>query len=315
MILSCGEALADIVVSEHSTLEARFGGAPFNIAVGLARLGVPSAFYGGLSTDPIGIGLAEILRREGVDCRFVNVCNAPSMLAVVGISKSGSPSYVFPVRSGADKQFSNPDVVAGQKFEAVVFGSYLAADAYTGPILVDLAQRLRSDAIVFFDPNVRPAIVPDPAIWRDGIDAFLSVADVIKVSEEDIRYAYGADADRSQLASTWLEREPTAIIVTRGAQGAEVYTRDYMVEVGATTVDVVDTVGAGDAFLVGLLASLRRSGGLNRITLRTPAHPSVANALDFAVLLAGMTCSRRGADIPRMDDLALGAMPRSHEPS
>src|SRR5580765_5230724 len=107
MILVCGEALVDVLVSSDA-IKARFGGAPFNVAVGLSRLGVPSTFFGGISSDPVGTALLESLKEEGVDTRFVRMSNSPSMLALAGVAATGAATYSFPVVNGADKQLPSP---------------------------------------------------------------------------------------------------------------------------------------------------------------------------------------------------------------
>lgn len=309
MILVCGEALVDILVAsdaEPGRIAARFGGAPLNVAIGLARLGVPSAFLGGLSSDPVGMAILALLSAEGVDTRFVRRTDAPSMLAMASLSRDGVASYSFPIHDGAEKQLPAVDSVMPSRADltCAVFSSFLAFRHETAPLLHDLASRLRPSTLICLDPNVRLALLPDPGAWKRGLEAFLPLVDVIKASDDDVRLIYGDDASPADVAMAWLAQGASAVCITRGARGANLYRwNSPAVSMPAPAVAIVDTVGAGDSFLAGLLAFLSHAGRLSRDGLGD--HARLEAAMSYAIAAAALTCQRQGADLPRLRDLPL----------
>lgn len=307
MIIVCGEALVDILITQEAkpdAIKARFGGAPFNVAVGLARLDVPAAFFGGLSSDPVGTALMKSLKDEGVETGFVRVSQAPSMLALAGVGSAGAATYSFPVSNGADKLLPLPAAAVAEKsrLRCAVFGSYLAFHPETAPVLLDLARQLHSASVICLDPNVRLALLPDPAQWKSGLEAFLPIVDILKISDEDIHHIYGPDAPLAVVVKDWFARGVAAVFVTRGAKGASLFTRQGVeISVPAPEIVVADTVGAGNSFLAGLLAYFHHAGRLTRNDLGDAVH--LNRALAFANTAAGITCQRHGADLPNLEEL------------
>jgi fructokinase len=304
MILVCGEALIDILI-KPGAINARFGGAPFNVAVGLARLGVPAAFFGGVSSDPAGVALLQSLKEVGVETRFVRVSDAPSMLALAGVAADGSATYSFPVANGADKQLPPAGSIATDKskINCAVFGSFLAFHNETAPVLLALARALNPGAVICLDPNVRLALLPDPAQWQSGLEAFLPLVDILKISDEDIFNIYGNSADIANFVKQWFAFGVAAVFITHGAKGASVYSRqgaDFTVP--APVIAVTDTVGAGDSFLAGLLGHLHNVGRLAKNELHDPAV--LRRATEFAVAASAITCQRHGADMPKLEEIA-----------
>ena len=309
MFLVCGEALVDLIVATaegRPVLDARLGGAPFNVAIGLARLGERTAFYGGISTDPLGEALVATLSREGVDTGCVRRSAAPTMLVTVGLDAAGAPRYGFPISNGADRVLPAADAPLpwGGAIGAAIFGSYPAVLPPTAAALLSLANRVSAITLICLDPNVRPAIAPDPAVWRQGVDAFLPLTDIVKASDEDIRLIYGSAASPEAMARDWLGRGPQLVCVTRGAAGASLYGRGGLsITVPAPAVAVVDTVGAGDAFLAAFLSTLSRHAAMTRPALASLTSGTIEAAMRAAIAAATVTCTRRGADLPRWDDL------------
>ncbi len=311
MILVCGEALIDLFVTRgadgHPIVDARIGGSPLNLAVGLARLGEASGFFGGPATDPFGEMLRDFLRTEGVDLGFARISAAPRMQAIVGLSASGHASYSFPVLNGADRQITPADIPASLDagVAAITFGCYPiivppVADAYLA-----LARREAGRRVICLDPNIRLGMVADPQVWRQGIEAFLPLTDIVKASDEDIWACYGAGAPLADITRVWLGQGPSIVIITRGAAGAQAVLRDGRTfECSARAVEVVDTVGAGDAFFAALLSFLSRRGLLSRSAVDGIDSLAMAEALTDAYVAASIVCSRRGADLPTRADLA-----------
>lgn len=310
MILVCGEALVDLLATPQpdgdASLDLRLGGAPFNLAISLARLGRRVAFFGGVSTDPLGAAQAGRLAREGVETSLLQRSDATTMLAIVGVGRDGHPAYSFPIVDGADKHLVLPAVPPEIRADlaAAAFGSYLAMLEPTATLMRQFASSLRHDAVICLDPNIRPSIERDPRRWLSGLEGFLELTDVIKASEEDIRTVYGPGADLAAVASGWLARGPSLAVVTRGADGALAVLRGgETVEIRARPVKVVDTVGAGDAFFAGLIDGLARRGLLSRERLTALGPADAAEGLGHAATVAAIACTRRGADLPTLADL------------
>ncbi len=289
---------------------ARPGGSPLNVAIGLARLGQPTAFVGRMSEDPIGTVLRRHLERSGVDLRHVVAASEPGTIALVELS-GGQASYQFSLR-GADFQWS-PDELAflpgGAR--AVHFGS-LASWLAPGAAAVGAAiARLRHDGsvLISYDPNVRPALLPAAASAREQIEQSVALAHLVKASAEDVHWLYGSRA-AGTVPAHWLGLGADVVVLTSGPEGATAWMRGLPpVSSRAFPAPVVDTVGAGDAFTSGLLDALARRELLGPGSLAALNDTrTLAGVLDDAGLIASITCSRPGADPPRRAeaDAAMG---------
>jgi fructokinase len=306
MILVCGEALIDLFVGEADgrglNAHAATGGSPFNVAVGLARLGVPTGFLGGISTDRFGRLLADTLAAEGVETRFLKRSARPSPLVVVSPDADGQPSYVFHAHECAERDLVEADLPATAAFQAIALGSYALAVEPIGSSLLALTERA-GDLVVSLDPNLRPSIVGDLDAWRRRFERFVRTAAIVKLSREDLVAAYGP-ADPAVLAAGWFLRGVLLVVVTDGEKGATAYHRDGTLWRPGRTVAVVDTVGAGDTFHAALLARLSQQGLLTRTALAALDDAALADLLDYACAAASITCTRRGADLPHAADVA-----------
>ncbi len=308
MILVCGEALMDVFALEDTAtgvaLEARLGGSPFNVAIGLARLRQPVAFLGGLSTDNFGERLARALRDEGVDLRHAQRSAAPTTLGVVGLNASGSPSYAFHGYGAADRLLSLAAVgELGREIRALHFGSFSMVVEPVAQVFRAVIERENETRVVAYDPNVRLNVDPRLENWIDTVDWMAQHAHLIKISAEDLDLLYPGHAAR-ELAARWQKMGVSVVVVTRGDQGALGFTANDVVEVESKPVRVVDTVGAGDSFQAALLTWLAEHARLDVDTLKTLGAADLRNALAFAASAAAITCSRRGANPPTRDELA-----------
>ena len=305
MILVCGEALIDLFVGESLGMglgaRAATGGSPFNVAVGLARLGAPTGFLGGISTDRFGRLLADTLAREGVETRFLKRSARPTPLVVVSPDAGGQPSYVFHIHDCAERDLTSADLPA-EAFDAIVLGSYALAVEPVGSALLALAERAAGSTVVSLDPNLRPSIVGDLEAWRQRFDRFVRTASIVKLSREDLVAAYG-QTDPAVLAAGWFPLGVLLVVVTDGEKGVTAYHRDWTMHRPGRPVAVVDTVGAGDTFHAGLLARLAQQGLLSRAALATLDAAALADLLDYAGTAASITCTRRGADMPSAADV------------
>ncbi len=313
MILVCGEALFDVFLAgerpDGLDLDARPGGSPFNVAVGLARLGREAGLFTGLSTDWLGGRLAAVLEREGVDTRWLRRLDRPATVSFVGLGADGSPSYAFYGEGAADRALSGDDLpVALDGVKALHLGSYTAAVepvASTQHALLDLAQ----GCLVSYDPNIRPTVEPDLERWRRAVARMTARADLVKVSREDLETLYPGTPVET-IAAGWLDAGVALVIVTDGGRGAQAWTGRAQASVGGEAVSVVDSVGAGDTFQAALLAALDESGRLSRGGLEGLDGEGLEYLLAFAGRAAALVVSRRGADMPRRDELpALAGFP------
>ncbi|MBA3560283.1 MAG: carbohydrate kinase [Gemmatimonadaceae bacterium] len=304
----CGEALFDVFTTGSSpsgmSLDARVGGSPFNVAVGLARLAQSVAFFGALSRDAFGDFLAGVLAREGIDTSTVVRTGAPTTLSMVSLDEHGVPSYAFDGEGRADRQLSIGALeCVPEGARAIHLGSYATVVEPIAGTLRALVDRERSKALIAYDPNVRLNVVSDPATWRRAVEWMLPRTDLLKVSEDDLR-VLAPDASPEAFAAHALSAGVALVVLTRGPEGATGWTRDTEATVPAAPVQVIDTVGAGDTFQAALLTSLAERGALDRETLASLKGAEVREVLGFAARAAAITCSRRGADMPRRADLA-----------
>ncbi len=313
MILVCGEALIDLFVSEDPSgalrTEAALGGSPFNVAIALSRLGLPSAFYGGVSTDHFGRRLTDKLAAEGVGLDYVVRSERLTTISVVATDSSGHPSYSFHGEGKADRHVETYDLppVLSDDIEAITFGSYTIAVSPVADTYLALAKREAGSRTISIDPNVRPTVTPDMNEWRRRFEAFLPYADIVKASDEDLAVGYGQDVDISQIVEQWHAAGPSLVLVTRGPDGSTGYLRGQApVSVPGRSVDVIDTVGAGDTFHAAVLAYLSKIGRLERSALSSLTQAELEQALGYAVMASSITCTRQGADVPTADEV-LGA--------
>ncbi|SLN68743.1 2-dehydro-3-deoxygluconokinase [Roseivivax jejudonensis] len=295
MILCCGESLIDMLPRETMAGEPAFapysGGAVFNTAIALGRLGAPSGYFGGLSTDLFGRMLEAALTQSRVDARTAARSDRPTTLAFVTLT-DGQAQYAFYDEATAGRMLTEADLpVLEDTVQALFFGGISlvaepAADAYAA-----LAAREDGRRLVMVDPNVRPGFVRDEARYRARLSAMLRAADVVKVSDEDLSWL-GTDAD------TLIEDGTALVLVTRGAEGVDAITAQGSARVPAMQVSVVDTVGAGDTFNAGLLVGLWRGDLLRRDALRAAPLDALLPAVTLGVRAAAVTVSRAGANPP-----------------
>ena len=307
MFLSCGEALFDLFPSAETDtgfmFDARIGGSPFNVAIGLSRLGRDSALFTCLSSDPLGRRLERTLKDEGVDTTWVVNKRNQTTLALVGLGPNGVPQYSFYGHDAADCSVGETDLPElPRSVAAMHFGSYSLVVEPTGSSLLELALRTHERRLISFDPNPRLNVEPDVGRWRRRVEAFSELADLIKASDEDLETLFPGD-DIHSAVSRWSSRGVQLVVVTRGSEGALVSLRGEVFETSGRTVDVIDTVGAGDSFQAALLCGLDELGKATKSGLSVVSLDECRKVVDFATAAAAMTCTRRGADLPRRSDL------------
>jgi fructokinase len=304
VILVTGEALIDLlpVPGQQDRFDARLGGAPFNVAVGLARLGRRTAFLGRISTDRFGQLLRQHLADANVDLSLAVSAPEATTLGVAALDAHGNAGYSFYVNGTADFQWAESELP--QVLPAEVSALYAGGLSLWVPpgaaLLEGLMRRARQEGrvLVFFDPNVRAGAGFAPGPERDRVERQLALAHVVKASEDDIALLYPGQNWRD-VAAAWQRMTSGIVIVTLGAKGAYALGAGGLeITVPAVPVDVVDTVGAGDAFAAALLDGLTGErpagagpGGLGQI----PAE-AMRRILDRASASAAYTCGRSGAE-------------------
>jgi fructokinase len=281
---------------------AHAGGSPANVAVGLARLGAQVEFAGKVSTDFFGQYLMRHLEREAVGTRFVSRSAAPSTLAFVTLD-GDHPSFTFYGTSTADAQLRPEDLPPSITESAVLhFGSISLLAASTSKTVLALVDRLRGACLVSMDPNIRPSLIGDADAYRQTLDRAFRAADIVKASADDLSWLKpGLSVEEA--AAQLLAMGPLLVIVTMGPAGCRAWMPARNFCVPAPPVIVADTVGAGDAFSSGLLASLAWSGLATRRALDRASSAVVADVLRFATGTATLTCARIGADPPRRNEV------------
>ena len=306
MILCCGEALIDFMPREtrKGTLafEPLSGGSVFNTAVALGRLGVPVKFFGGLSRDFFGDQLRAALTASHVDFSLSPLSDRPTIAAFVKI-ENGQARYSFVDEGSACRMIAIADLpILGPATKAIHLGSFPLIGEPSGTTLETLCAREHSRRVINFDPNIRPGLVKDRTAYLGRIARMVAMADIIKLSDEDLNWiTQGATAD--EFAARALAEGAKAVVMTLGPDGAQAYTKQYRCQVPGRAVKVADTVGAGDTFSAGFLAALARANRLTKDAVASLDEPTLRSALMLAISAAAITVSRPGADPPWAHEL------------
>lgn len=296
-VLVVGEALIDIVHRADGRVDENPGGSPANVALTLGRLQERTKLATALGDDGRGARIRSWLAGSHVEVDATPI--ARTSTATATLAGDGSASYAFDIEWHLDDEQSLPG--AG----VVHTGSIAAFLAPGGDAVQRLLEQHRDSALITFDPNIRPTLLPDREATRQIVERYVALADVVKASDEDLRWLY---PDRDVLASAcaWQSQGPAIVAVTLGGAGATAVTEQGMVTVPGRRVDVVDTVGAGDTFMGALIHGLLRTGlhgADSRAELRSMVTPAVSDVLNLAATAASITVSRPGADPPRLAEL------------
>ncbi len=298
-VLAIGEALIDLFAPDRVSLSAADqltvapGGAPANVAAGVARLGGRSAFLGVVGEDPFGRRLSATLEAAAVDVsglRFTDM--APTTLAFVAKREAHRSEFVFYRNPGADTLLTSEDIAAASigRSRIIHFGGVsLSADPAREAVLAAAAAARVAGRLVAYDPNWRPWLWPDQADGRRRLLDAVTVANIVKLSDVDLEFLTGSRG-ASDGAARLLNRGPGLVVVTRGSAGAYLATHAAHVDVAGFAVQEVDATGCGDAFMAGLLVALLGSG-------RLPGDLDSATLAEigrFANAAGALTATRKG---------------------
>jgi fructokinase len=278
MIVVAGEALIDLIPTASGDLSINPGGGPFNTARWLGRLGADVAFLGPIAADPLGQRLRDDLVATGVALDLVAATELPTTLALAQLDAAGSASYSFYTAGTSVPDLTAEHVQAklAPSFDALYVGGLgLVLEPIASALTSAVAIARERGAVVMIDPNIRPSLIEDRDAYLTRFKAILELTDVLKLSVED---------------ADWLgpqhDHGPRIVILTAGAEGSTVFTPEAQTHVPAVSVDVVDTIGAGDAFSAGFLLRWLEN------------RDDVLGAARFAAQIASVACAQRGATPP-----------------
>lgn len=307
MFLICGEALFDFFLGAEDSpgalgFDARAGGSPFNVAIGMSRLGASSGLFTALSSDLLGTRLRQVLHDEGVAGYYLLDTDRLTTVSLVGLNPEGHPAYAFHAKQTADTGIAPADVHdLGPEVTGVHFGSYSIAVPPVADAMAAIAAKA-GGRLVSLDPNIRPSVEPDMEVWKARVQAFFPAVDVLKISAEDLEVLHPG-VSHETFATDAIAAGALLVVVTDGGEAAQGWTASGLTaRVNPPAVNVVDTVGAGDTFQAALLYQLMRNGN-GHAAIANLTVDSLTEMLHFCAGAAAVTCTRRGADLPRLTDL------------
>lgn len=302
MLISCGDALIDFVptknVDGREAVMPAVGGSCLNVAIGIARLGAPTGFVGGVSTDLFGRMIADHAASSNVELGLATRSDHQTTLAFVRIV-AGESHYAFYDAQTATRNWTfRRGTIPFDTVEAVHVGSTTLVNDQGAAETKALIADARASSTISFDPNCRPNLVKDKPAYLARMVEFAASADLIKMSDIDFAFLFGEEPYQ-QRASALLGQGTNLVVITRGNNGAIAWhAKAGQIEVEAPKVAVADTIGAGDSFQAALLFALHKQGRLDRQQLKDIGADELRRALSFAANCAALTCTRPGADPP-----------------
>jgi fructokinase len=301
-LLVVGEALVDVVTDANGESAEHVGGSPANVAVGLARLDHPVDFATWLGHDDRGERIAAHLRRHGVNLLEESFGPSPTSVAVATLDQQGAATYDF------DLHWDLPEVTLPEGTGHVHTGSIATVLQPGAQSVTSVLRAVREQGTVSYDPNIRPSIMGDLDAVRRRVEELVALSDVVKASEDDLALLY-PDESPEQVMGRWVGLGAGLAVVTLGAEGVayRVASDERSERAPARVKGVVDTVGAGDSFMAGLVSGLVVAGLLGDPGARQRLHDAtleeVGHAIERGLATSGVTVGRAGAYAPSLDEL------------
>ena len=308
MIVTCGEALFDMFVGARPgdlygvRVDGVVGGSPLNVALGLSRMGTDAALFTRISTDTLGSRLRGFMAENGISDRYCVSTDNLTTVSMVTTNEAGHPRYAIYCNGTADCSMEPSDIpeTLDDAVNVIHLGSFATVFEPTGETLRTFARQHAETRFISFDPNVRTMVVSDLDLWRTRIDEMLPLSGIVKASDEDVGLLW-PDKPLEWFIEKALVAGAQIAIVTRGPDGAIVGAADgRLMHVPGVTVDVVDTVGAGDTFMAACLHHLSAADLANRAKAR---DADIGEMVRFAIKASALTCTRRGADLPTLAEI------------
>jgi fructokinase len=317
LVTVIGEALIDLVPSGlPGEYRAHAGGSPFNVAVALARLGNRTALMARLADHGFGRILRDAAAAEGIDLCAAARAAEPTTLAVVTMDGPGQATYEFYLQGTADWQWSIAELRRRPADTAILHFGSIASWTPPGSKRIDQLvreARARKGVLVSYDPNIRPAVLEAPTRGRQLVERSVHRAHLVKASREDLEWLYPSRSVH-EIALRWNELGAALVVVTDGADGAVAYREGAPpLRRPGRDIELVDTIGAGDAFTAGLLSGLVRRDLHAPERVAALSDAALSDTLDEAVLVSSLTCERVGADPPRAATPDAGPRPLTLE--
>jgi fructokinase len=306
MIICAGESLIDMVSFRgEAEYTPHVGGSNFNSSIALGRLGADSYYFGAISNDNYGELIENTLRHSNVKQDFIIKTNRPTTLAYADVI-DGIAEYTFVDEHSAgrllDTTSLKPFLDGVKKAKALLVGGISLQAEPCGSSWQWLIEGVSGHLPIYFDANIRPDFIEDKQRYFDRFVELTSKVDIIKISDEDYRYLFGAQ-DFTEISKSWLNNGVKLVILTLGSDGAKVLYSDHEVSVQSNKVDVLDTIAAGDTFNAGFLLSLDKQGLLDRESLNSIGKTQLKTALTFANKVASITVTKKGANPPWLEEL------------
>ncbi len=311
MLFTIGEALIDFIPSEKgvglkavTSFKKAPGGAPANVACAVAKLGSRSTFIGKLGSDAFGDFLIETLENVGVDTSHIFRTNeANTALAFVSLKADGNRDFMFYRNPSADMLLSEEDICTEWFSEKDIL-HFCSVDLIEAPVKYAHIKAIKAvkekGGIISFDPNVRLFLWNDKQQCRETILDFVPLCNILKISDEELEFITNIQ-DKDEAIKSLFVGDVKVVIYTKGADGAELYTRDFNISVDGRRVDVVDTTGAGDAFIGAVLYKV----ATKEVDIDNITEEAARQAIDFANAVAAITTTRKGAieSLPSIDEV------------
>jgi len=302
MLIACGDALIDFVPTQNAdgreAVMPAVGGSCLNVAVGMARLGAPTAFVGGISSDLFGRMIADHAAASHVDLSLATRSDRQTTLAFVRMVAGESHYAFYDAETATRSWVYRRGTIPLAEVEALHVGSTTLVNDQGAAETKALITDARASSTISFDPNCRPNLVKDKPAYLARMAEFANQADLVKMSDVDFAYLFG-DEPYQQRASVLLGQGTRLVVITRGNNGAVAWHAGAgQIEVTAPKIEVADTIGAGDSFQAALLFALHKQQRLARERLKEINADELRRALSFAANCAGLTCTRPGADPP-----------------
>ncbi len=309
MFITCGEALFDIFTGPSEagdphglSMRGVIGGSPLNVALGLSRMGNRASLFTRISNDLFGRNIRAFMKDVDVSDEYCVRTDQQTTLSMILTGPDGHPDYSLYTKGTADCSMEMDDIPAelDPRDQVIHLGSFATALPESGAVLREFAKREAGRRFIAFDPNVREIVVPARQPWFTMMDEMLPIASFVKASDEDLEFLYPG-----QPLDAFLDKALAAgadiVCVTRGPDGALARTADgSSVDLPGRKVDVQDTVGAGDTFQAACLHFLADKGLAKRGMAR---QVDLEKMVRFAIDAAALTCTRRGADLPTLEEI------------
>lgn len=281
------------------------GGAVFNTSIALGRLGIETGFISGLSNDFFGQQLVEDLVASQVDTRLLIRSGLPTTLAFVQLD-NGCAKYTFYDEHTVGRMLTTEQIpMIPDDVDTLFFGGISLIGEPAADFYATLALKESRDKLIYVDPNIRSGFINNEDVYLGRLNKIIAHTDILKVSDEDLNWIIPKSTSLDEKVAQLAELGPSIILLTCGCKGASAYINgEKVATVPAKSVEVVDTVGAGDTFNAGVMTYLSNLGMLNKNNISELDNEQITKALEYGALVSSITVSRSGANPPWKNELS-----------